>query len=261
LAFSRPTAKETRQPNSIAAQAARALMMSPHLGTARRLGLWRLRHNTAFLSLAQEVPTALNNVRFEGLFAHAEFFQLSNLGEGSMQTIRFLFLSGTLVAICASSAIAAAPENLRNKTFTVSWSEEHNQSSDGGEFRDVSVPYLWTMYVSSAGRGFSRMRAGGGRRAGTHESVGKEGSSFGGGEHAATFTSSGIVVRANFGEAARQISIAVTGSGCSAQIVVGKTPGVEVAKFTRTDGRHFEIRSLHAGAASCQMQEGNAFAN
>jgi hypothetical protein len=210
---------------------------------------------------SKALPTALNNVRFEGLFAHAEFFQLSNLGEGSMQTIRFLFLSGTLVAICASSAIAAAPENLRNKTFTVSWSEEHNQSSDGGEFRDVSVPYLWTMYVSSAGRGFSRMRAGGGRRAGTHESVGKEGSSFGGGEHAATFTSSGIVVRANFGEAARQISIAVTGSGCSAQIVVGKTPGVEVAKFTRTDGRHFEIRSLHAGAASCQMQEGNAFAN
>jgi hypothetical protein len=184
-----------------------------------------------------------------------------NLGEGSMQTIKFLLLSGTLVATCASSAIAAAPENLRNKTFTVSWSEEHNQSRDGGEFQDVSVPYLWTMYVSSAGRGFTRLHAGGGRGAGTHESVGKGGSSFGGGEHAATFTSSGIVVRANFGEAARQISIAVTGSGCSAQIVVGKTPGVEVAKFTRTDGRHFEIRSLRAGAASCQMQEGNAFAN
>jgi hypothetical protein len=183
------------------------------------------------------------------------------MGEGSMRTIRFLLLSGTLVATYASSAIAAAPENLRNKTYTVSWSEEHNQSRDGGEFRDVSVPYLWTMYVSSAGRGFSRLRAGGGRGAGSHEVVGKEGASFGGGEHAATFTSSGIVVKANFGQAARQISIDVTGSGCSAQITVGKMPGVEAASFTRTDGRHFEIRSLQAGAASCQVQEGNAFAN
>jgi hypothetical protein len=183
------------------------------------------------------------------------------MGERSMQTIRFLLLSGTLATTCASPAIAAAPENLRNKTFTVSWSETHNQSSDGGEFREISVPYLWKMYVSSAGRGFTRLTAGAGRRASGHEVVGMQGSSFGGGEHATTFTSSGIVVKANFGQAARQISVDATGSGCSAQIAVGKMPGVDAAKFTRTDGRHFEIRSIQAGAASCQMQEGNGFAN
>jgi hypothetical protein len=179
-----------------------------------------------------------------------------------MRAIRGGLLSGVLVAICASSAMGAAPDNLRNKSFTVSWTEQHNQSVNGGEFRDVSVPYQWTMYVSSAGRGFVRINAGSGRGAGSHEGVGKEGKSFGGGERAATFTSSGFVQTSTFGEAARRISVDVTGSsGCSATITVGKMPGAEMAKFTRTDGRHFEIRSLQAGAASCQMQEGNTFAN
>ena len=178
-----------------------------------------------------------------------------------MRIIRSFLLPGTLLAMHASVAMAAAPENLRNKSFTVSWTEVHNQSRNGGEFRDVSIPYLWTFYVSSAGRGFNRIHIGSGRGGGTHEGVGKGGSSFGGGEHAVSFTRSGFVQTASFGEAARRISVDVTSSGCSAQITVGKVPGAGVASFTRADGPHFEIRSLQAGAASCQMQEGNAFAN
>jgi hypothetical protein len=178
-----------------------------------------------------------------------------------MRAIRLFLSSGVVMAICATSAIAAAPDNLRNKSFTVSWTEQHNQSRDGGEFRDYAVPYQWTLYISSAGRGFSRLHIGMGRGAGTHEGVGQGGTSFGGGEHSMTFTNSGIVQTANFGEAARRISVDVTGSGCSAQVTVGKVPNAEAAKYTRTDGRHFEIRSLQAGAATCQMQEGNTFAN
>lgn len=178
-----------------------------------------------------------------------------------MRGIWFFLLPGVVVTMHASSAMAAAPDSLRNKSFTVVWSEVHNQSRNGGEFREVSVPYQWTMYVSSAGRGFTRLHAGSGRGAGSHEVVGKQGTSFGGGAHSATFTSSGFVQTANFGEAARQISVDVTGSGCSAKVTVGKIPGVAVAKYTRTDGQHYEIRSLEAGAASCQMQDGNAFAN
>jgi hypothetical protein len=178
-----------------------------------------------------------------------------------MRIFQFFVLLVTLVAMQSSVATAAAPENLRNKSFTVSWTEVHNQSRDGGEFRDMSVPYLWTFYISSAGRDFHRLHVGSGRGAGTHEGVGKGGSSFGNGEHGVSFTGSGFVETANFGEAARRISVDVTSSGCSAQITVGKMPGIAVAKYTRTDGRHFEIRSLQAGAASCRMQEGNAFAN
>src|SRR5579859_2279697 len=48
----------------------------------------------------------------------------------------FLF-TGVAAAAYATSAIAAAPENLRNKSFTISWSEEHNESRDGGPFREV----------------------------------------------------------------------------------------------------------------------------
>ena len=178
-----------------------------------------------------------------------------------MRATWFLLFTAAAAAAYATSAIAAAPENLRNKSFTISWSEEHNQSRDGGPFRDVSVPYTWTLYISSAGRGFSRLHIGSGRGAGTHENVGKGGKSFGGGEHAMKFTASGFVQAANFGEAARRISVEVTGSGCSAQVTVGMAQGAASASFNHTDGRHFEIRSLHAGSASCQLQDGNAFAN
>src|SRR5665213_2989804 len=108
-----------------------------------------------------------------------------------MRIIRSFLLLGTLLALHASVATAAAPENLRNKSFTVSWTEVHNQSRDGGEFRDVSIPYQWTFYVSSAGRGFHRIHIGSGRGGATDEGVGKRGSSFGGGEHGVNWNGSG----------------------------------------------------------------------
>lgn len=173
----------------------------------------------------------------------------------------FSFFCAIAAVTTVAPVMAAAPENLRNKSFTVSWSEEHNQSRDGGEFRDISVPYVWTLYVSSAGRGFARMHIGSGRGTGSHDIVGQGGKSFGGGAHAVTFTNSGMVGMANFGEAARRISIGSTGSGCTAQVTVAKASGSASARFTRADGHTFEIRSLHAGPASCQIQDGNAFAN
>jgi|SRR6185312_5378777 len=172
----------------------------------------------------------------------------------------FLFTAAAAIAYSAS-AIAFAPENLRNKSFTISWSEEHNQSVNGGPFHDVSVSYTWTLYISSAGRGFSRWHIGSRRGAETFERVGKGGKSFSGGEHAVTFTASGFVQAANFGDAARRISVEVNGSGCSAQVTAGMAQGAASASFSHTNGRHFEIRSLHAGSASCQVQDGNAFAN
>jgi hypothetical protein len=188
-------------------------------------------------------------------------FQFLVIAEHSMRGIQ-VFFPLALAAVCATSAMGATPENLRNKSFTVSWTEQHNQSVDGGEFRDYSVPYRLTYYISSVGRGFSRWNIGSGRGAGSHDQVGKDGQPFAlGGEHGMTFTNSGFVLTGTTGEAARRISIDSTGSGCSATVTVGKMPRAEVAKFTRTDGRHYEIRALSAGAASCQMQEGNTFAN
>jgi hypothetical protein len=171
----------------------------------------------------------------------------------------FAVLAITLAA--AGSAQGRAPENIRNRSFTVSWTETHNQSRDGRPFRDVTVPYRWTVYFSSVGRGFGRISIGANRGAGSHEVVGKGAKSFGGGERGTTFTGSGFVHMSSFGEAARRISVEIAGAGCTARVTVGKLPGTAAASFTRSDGRHFEIRSLEAGAASCQMQNGNAFAH
>ena len=172
----------------------------------------------------------------------------------------FLFTAAAAAAY-ATSGIAAVPETLRNKSFTISWSEEHNQSVDGGPFRDVSVPFKWTLYFSSAGRGFSRLRIGWGRVGGTNENVGKGGKTFSGGEYAMKFTASGFVNTANFGDAARRTSVEVTGAGCTARVWVGLAQGAASASLNQANGHHIEIRSLHAGSASCQLQDGNAFAN
>jgi hypothetical protein len=181
--------------------------------------------------------------------------------EDAMHFVRMVLTQAAILAMAAGSASAAVPENMRNRSFTVNWTETHNQSRDGRPFRDVSVPYRWTVYFSSAGRGFGRINIGSGRGAGSHEVVGKGAKSFGGGERGTTFTRSGFVHMSSFGEAARRISVEITGSGCTAHVTVGKLPGATTANFTHADGHHFEIRSLEAGAASCQMQDGNAFAH
>lgn len=178
-----------------------------------------------------------------------------------MRLIEALAVLATVAFAAAPPANAGAPENIRNHSFTVTWNETHNQSRDGGPLRDVSVPYRWTVYFSSAGRGFGRINIGANRGAASHEVVGKGAKSFGGGERGMSFTHSGFVQTSTFGQAARRISVEITGSGCSAHVTVGKLPGTAAASFTRSDGRHFEIHSLEAGAASCQMQEGNAFAH
>ena len=73
-----------------------------------------------------------------------------------MRLIEALAVLATVAFAAAPPANAAAPENIRNHSFTVTWNETHNQSRDGGPLRDVSVPYRWTVYFSSAGRGFGR---------------------------------------------------------------------------------------------------------
>ena len=178
-----------------------------------------------------------------------------------MRSVETFAVSALIALAISPSASARAPENVRNHSFTVTWTETHNQSRDGGPFRDYSIPYRWTVYFSSVGRGFGRISIGANRGAGSHEVVGKGAKSFGGGERGTTFTRTGFAHMSSFGQAARRISVEITGSGCTAHVTVGKLPGAAAASFTRADGRHFEIRSLEAGAASCEMQEGNAFAH
>lgn len=168
------------------------------------------------------------------------------------------------VVACAmlglSTAQAAAPDLLRNRSFVVSWTESRTQREAGQTaFRDIAVGMQMTVYVSSAGRPFSRLVASARGGSVSHGSVGTDGTSLGAGHRKVSLSGSRIVITSNFGGAARQIVVDASEPGCSARVSVAKLQGTTAVAFSRTDGRSFEVRALSAGAASCAAQNGNAF--
>jgi hypothetical protein len=155
----------------------------------------------------------------------------------------------------------SAPENMRNKSFVVSWTETHDQrEGSGNEFRQTSLGMQMTVYISSVGRPFSKLIVAGGRGdTASHGSVGSTGTSLGSGSRIVSVNASGMMIQSNFGGAARRIVVHSQGAGCSAEVNVAKLAGSSVVSFKRTDGRSFELRSLSAGSPSCSAREGNAF--
>jgi hypothetical protein len=181
------------------------------------------------------------------------------VGNGAVSIIT----ASIIVCVASPCYATAAPDNLRNKSFTVTWTETHDRREGGGnEFRQMSLSMQMSLYVSSAGRPFSKLIVGGGRGASASQgSVGQSGTSLGSGSRVVSFIGSGILITSNFGGAARRITINGSGSACSAEVHVAKLAGASTVAFKRTDGRTFELHSLSASSASCQSSEGNTFAN
>jgi hypothetical protein len=166
-----------------------------------------------------------------------------------------------MIASFHGANAGAAPENMRNKSFVVSWTETHDQrEGSGNEFRQMSLGMQMTVYISSAGRPFSKLIIAGGRGdTASHGSVGSSGTSLGSGSRTVSVNASGMMIQSNFGGAARRIVVHAQSSGCSAEVNVAKLAGSSVVGFKRTDGRSFELRSLSAGSPSCSARDGNAF--
>jgi len=54
--------------------------------------------------------------------------------------------------VASSSGAIAAPQSLYGKTLRVTWNESRSQRVQGeGEFKSVSIPLSYTVYVSSKG--------------------------------------------------------------------------------------------------------------
>jgi len=71
-----------------------------------------------------------------------------------------------------------------------------------------------------------------------------------------------LIATANNGGLGRRIRIAFDGgSSCSAEVLTGKAgAGVATVRSNAT-GKMMEFVSVSAGAASCSVQDGNAFAD
>lgn len=183
---------------------------------------------------------------------------------------------GLAVALVAASApvvtaqaAANAPKSLYGKSIVVSWTESRSQRplGDQGPFRPVSVNLQRSIYISSAGRLFSRLEstANVGRRSmsGKAEGVGAAGTNFSGGPRNIQFKGNSLVMITGFQASARRLVVDFDGSfqTCTAQVITAKQVGEKAGIWRGVAGRMMlEVESVSAGAATCSIRTGNVFA-
>lgn len=175
-----------------------------------------------------------------------------------------LLVSGTIsIALSFGSRSAlAAPSQLYGKSVTVSWNEDRQQRVNGEDtVRNVSRSAQFSVYVSSAGKAFSRMgyafSGRGSLKTGKKDAVGGES-----GRHI-SFTGNSMSMTSGHGSGgARSILVTFDGGfqGCSAQVVSGKEAGASAIRTkSLVTGEAIEILSTKTGPASCSVRDGNIF--
>lgn len=177
-----------------------------------------------------------------------------------------LAIASAAIASAASSPTAAAPpKQLQGKSIVVSWSETRQQREEtpgGGwsEFRAIQASHKLTIYVSTAGRVFSRQVNTTGVGSATTDQVAGQGNgpytirapSFSG----QTMTVIGV---SRGGARFIQITFDSAFASCTARSAMGFEANKTRIGLSPITKRKVEIRSVSVGAAECSMQSGNVF--
>jgi hypothetical protein len=170
-------------------------------------------------------------------------------------TMRLFFLLLFSIVACPVAAHAAPPPQLMGKSVVVSWTETRSQRNVGeSEWRSVNASHTLSVYVSTAGRAFTRQvnstRSGTGKLDQVSGQGGNAQTSFDG--QSMTF------VRENRGGARRILVRFDAGfSGCTATAGTGFESGKTSISMSPITKRQVEIRSVTVGSVSCAVQAGN----
>ena len=177
------------------------------------------------------------------------------------------YVTLTLIALpIATSGALAAPPQLYGKSVIVSWQEDRMQTTAmDSQPRAISASAELSVYISEAGRPFSRVSMAvtnmrGRTRSGNRDAVQGEGSARSFGFHGNTMSAS--MPRGNAG--AMQVSVTFDSGfqSCSAHVISGKAGG---AGFTRVrsmvTGGEVDLYSIKTSGESCRVQNGNVFGN
>lgn len=174
---------------------------------------------------------------------------------------RPLLVSALLLASLAP-ALAAPAADLVGKSVTVTWTENRQGRAAGRpEVRNTTVDFNLGIYISGAGRPFTRMKATSRAGVASNEQVGGGGTSLGGGVRAVRVDGRMITLQGSYGNYARnlQVEVAQGGGSCSAQMTVGKQAGSKPTAFKNTAGNVIEIHALTVSGTACAIQQGNIF--
>lgn len=166
-----------------------------------------------------------------------------------------------LTLLAPSFARAApAPTQLRGKSITVNWTENRVQRNVGeASFRSVAGNHQFNIYISSAGRIFSRLTST--TRAGTGSADEVGGNS--GAKRTPVFSGQSLTVFIpSRGSGVRRLTVNFDGGfgSCTAAVIRARPEGAAIMTGTSIiTGRALEIQSVSVGAASCTTQNGNIF--
>jgi len=150
----------------------------------------------------------------------------------------------------------SVPKQLYNKTVSVGWGEaSRNKRVSDGATVSGNGKFDRIIYISSAGRFFSRGNFSGGGGGGRNEQGPEEGSkgiSFQGNSLTAAWAARGG------GGVARRLSVNFDPAfgSCTASLSAGKA-GTGV--YTGFDGAPYEMIEIIPSAVSCSIKEGNPF--
>jgi hypothetical protein len=171
------------------------------------------------------------------------------------------YLAAALLTPAVSPACAAgAPQQLFNKTVTMSWTTSSTVTlASGGPTRNVTNANTRTVYISNAGRPFLRMNLASTR--GRNARSGDRGPEDSSGRGSVRFEPGKLVGVETFMSGARQY-IATFDAGyssCTLTVVDAKA-GSSAIMRRGPDGAMYKVENATTGSQSCSIQSGNAFA-
>jgi len=179
-------------------------------------------------------------------------------------------VSGVMATIGASlMALApaiAAPQQLLNKTVTLSWTAQSVQRDPAGKEKAVTSNIRYTVYVSSLGRLFERSsRSANGRTQGGDQGLDAAQTKMGE-ARGLRFEGNTLVANRGYGGAGGSGAMRAVAtfdssySSCTLAVTHGKESGATL-KRKGIDGVVREVLSITVTGPSCSVQSGNAFAN
>jgi len=173
----------------------------------------------------------------------------------------FVIILCALTCGPARAAATRAPAQLYGKSVVVKWQETRVQRNEGAtEFRSRDDSIELSLYVSSAGRVFSRLTHNVNGQSGAIEEVaGVAGSS----NRVVNFSGASLTVIEPFvSGGARRIVVDFDAgfASCTANAMYGKKSGSEIGTYwSPIIKMNIEIQSATVGAANCAVRDGNVF--
>lgn len=182
-----------------------------------------------------------------------------------------LIYSGLLCAVVVSALVmqaSAAPKQLYGRTVVISWAEQRtDRIIETNVTRSYSMAKELVVYVSSAGRVFSRYSASTiGRRGTTNLGASDQGGGTADakelGARVINFPGRTMSVVNKLQTGARQISASFNEnfSECSGNVIYGRTGSAPIIQGMWNSSAKVQIISISIGAMSCSIKSGNAFA-